>query len=134
MDSPGMRRRILVVDDDEQSRAIVCNRLQAMGFDVVGEQDGRAGLARIATDTDRTPIHGVLLDLHTPSPDGMAMLREIRDRHPEIPVIMMSTAADLDRLRAAITLGAGEYLVKPFDQDLFAKKCRRIFLGHDDPA
>lgn len=132
MTGPGMRRRILVVDDDERCRALVCERLSAIGFDVVGERDGRSGLARIATDL--TPIHGVLLDLHTSSPDGLAVLQEIRSRHPEIPVIMMSTAAELERLRTAITLGAGEYLVKPFDQDLFAKKCRRIFLDHGDPA
>ncbi len=132
MTGPGMRRRILVVDDDERSRALVCDRLTAMGFDVVGERDGRAGLARIATDP--TTIHGVLLDLHTPSQDGLAVLQEIRSRYPEIPVIMMSAAAELERLRTAITLGAGEYLVKPFDQDLFAKKCRRIFLGHANQA
>ncbi len=97
---------------------MVCERLSAIGFDVVGERDSRAGLAQIATDL--TPIHGVLLDLHTPSLDGLAVLQEIRRRHLEIPLIMMSTAAELERLRIAITLAAGEYLVKPFDQDLFA--------------
>ena len=58
---------------------------------------------------------------------GMAILQEMRDRHSEIPVIVTALSSEIKRLRDAVNLGAKEYLVKPFDAELFARKCRRIF-------
>ena len=128
------RRRILVIDHDDDTRLIVCDRLGAMGFDAVGEDNGVCALARIAHEIDSTPFTGVVLELDMPVLGGMAVLQELRDRYPVIPVIAMSHSILIDRLRRAVKLGAREYLVKPFDSELFRKKCLRTFVNGSDAA
>jgi DNA-binding NtrC family response regulator len=128
------RPRLLVVDPDEDNRLIVCDRLRAMGFEVITEDDGISGLKRMANEVQRGPIHGVLLELTMPGLGGMAVLQEMRDRHLDVPVIVMSHADDLGRLREAVRRGAIEYLVKPFDSELLKRKCLRAFLGEAYPG
>ena len=84
------RLRILVVEDDEDIRTTLHDRLQKIGFDVITENSGHLVLSRIELEISRSPIHGVLLDLHLPIVDGITVLRELRHHHPQIPVIVMS--------------------------------------------
>lgn len=128
------RPRILIVDDDDDARLVVCDRLLALGFDVVGEDNGVAGLSRMADERERVGFSGMLLELQMPVLGGMAVLQEMRDRYPQIPVIVMSDASRVDKLRIAVKSGAKEYLVKPFDAELLKRKCLRVFLGRSDPA
>lgn len=127
-----MSHRILVIDHDDDARMIVCDRLQQMGFDAVGEANGMSGLSRLADESNRTPFTGVMLEIDMPLLGGMAVLQELRDRYPAMPVIAMSHSILIDRLRQAVTLGAREYVVKPFDSQLFRKKCLRAFVYGSD--
>lgn len=127
-----MQRRILVIDHDEDFRLAVCDRLVAMGFDATGEDSGISGLARLARETPRTPFAGVLVELDMPVLGGMAVLQELRDRYPSMPVIAMSHSILIDRLRQAVRLGAREYIVKPLDAELFRTKCLIVFNGECD--
>jgi CheY-like chemotaxis protein len=129
-----MSHRILVIDHDDDTRMIVCDRLLRMGFDAVGEDNGVSGLARIAHESDDAPFTGVVLELDMPVLGGMAVLQELRDRYPAIPVIAMSHSILIDRLRQAVKLGAREYLVKPFDSRLFRTKCLRAFVNGSNVA
>lgn len=122
-----MRRHILVIDHDAEARDIVCEHLLRLGFSVAREDNGISGLVRIAHEKARAPFDGLVLELDMPVLGGMAILQEMRERHPEIPVIVTATPGQIKRLRDAMNLGAKEYLVKPFDSDLFTRKCRRIF-------
>lgn len=120
-------RRILIVDDDPQVRATIGERLYDWGFEAVEADSGHAGLMRIIFDSHRHPIHGVLLDLHMPILGGMAVLHEMCEQHPNIPVIVMSEVHDIQQAREAVKLGAREYVVKPFDTELLKTKCFRVF-------
>lgn len=122
-----MRRRILVIDHDDEARGIVCDHLLRLGFSVAKEDNGISGLVRIADEKMRAPFDGLVLELDMPVLGGMAILQEMRDRYPEIPVIVTAIPSQIKRLRDALNLGAKEYLVKPFDAELFTRKCRRIF-------
>lgn len=122
-----MRRRILVIDHDDEARDMVCEHLLGLGFSVTSEDSGFSGLVRITQEKLRAPFDGLILELDMPLLGGMAILQEIRDRHSEIPVIVTALSSEIKRLRDAVNLGAKEYLVKPFDAELFARKCRRIF-------
>ena len=112
-----MQRRILVIDYDNDFRLAVCERLRTIGFHATGEASGISGLARIAHEAPHTPFTGVLLELDLPALGGMAVLQELRDRYPSMPVIAMSHPI----------LGAREYLVKPLDTELFRTKCLLVF-------
>jgi DNA-binding NtrC family response regulator len=127
-----MQRRILVIDHDNDIRLAVCDRLRAMGFDPTGEKSGISGLSRLAREAPHVPFAGVLLELDMPALGGMAVLQELRDRYPSIPVIAMSHSIWIDRLRQAIRIGAREYLVKPIDTELFKTKCLLVFDGKQD--
>lgn len=120
-------RRVLIIDDDRDVRAVLCDHLRSLGFAVTQAENGHTGLAHIAAHAWRNSIHGILLDLHMPVLSGMAVLQELRERHTALPVIVMSDAADIGALREAIRLGAEEYLLKPFDIELLTKKCMRVF-------
>ena len=127
-------RRILVIDHDDEASDIVCEHLLRLGFLVEREDSGISGLVRIADEKPRAPFDGLVLELDMPVLGGMAILQEMRERHPETPVIVTATPGQIKRLRDAMNLGAKEYLVKPFDSELFTRKCRRIFCDIIDPT
>jgi len=123
-----MRPRILVIDSDDDIRLALCDRLRVLGFEVVAEDNGVSGLARVAYEWETAPFHGMLVELQMPVLGGMAVLQEMRERFPSVLVVVMSDASHIGKLRQAIKLGAKEYLVKPFDQELLHRKCVSVFL------
>jgi CheY-like chemotaxis protein len=126
--SAGGRRRILVIDHQDEVRALLCDQLSALGFEVAAEDNGVSGLSRMAYDWEHAPFHGMLVELQMPVLGGLAVLQEMSERFPSVPVIAMSDAAHVGKLRQAVKLGAREYLIKPFDAELFRRKCLSVFL------
>lgn len=129
MTRPSTRRRILVIDHDDDVRGMLCDQLSSFGFEVAAEDNGMSGLSRVAYEWDTAPIHGLLVELQMPVLGGLAVLQEMVDRFPTVPVIAMSDSAHVGKLRQAMKLGAREYLIKPFDRELFRRKCQTVFLG-----
>ena len=129
MTEPSTRPSILVIDHDDDVRLAVCAQLAHWGFDVVGEDNGVSGLARLAQHRTGGAFAGLLLEMEMPVLGGMAVLQEMKDRHPSIPVIVMAGVPHIDKLRAAVRLWAHEYLVKPFDAELLKLKCTAVFAG-----
>jgi DNA-binding NtrC family response regulator len=127
MERIGARPRVLVIDDDGDLRGALCDRLSAIGFDVAAENNGVSGLSRVACDWETSPFHGLLVELQMPVLGGMAVLQEMCERFPSVPVIVMSEAKHIAKLRQAMKLGAKEYLVKPFDPELVRRKCLSVF-------
>jgi CheY-like chemotaxis protein len=132
MEQTATSRRILVIDHDDTVRGVLCDRLKALGFEVAAEGDGMSALSRVADGQETAPFHGALVELQVPGPGGMAVLQEIQERFPMIPVIVMSDSIHVGRLRQAVQAGAKEYLVKPFDPELFRRKCVSVFLDGKD--
>jgi DNA-binding NtrC family response regulator len=127
MERIGARPRVLVIDDNDDVRGALCDRLSAIGFDVAAENNGVSGLSRVACDWETSPFHGLLVELQMPVLGGMAVLQEMCERFPSVPVIVMSDAQHIAKLRQAMKLGAKEYLVKPFDPELVRCKCLSVF-------
>jgi DNA-binding response OmpR family regulator len=122
-------RRLLVIDRADDIRQTICAQLRTFGFDVVAENDGMAGLSRLAGEWETDPFHGMLVELYVPVLGGLAVLQEMGERFPTVPVIAMSDVTHVAKLRQAVNLGAKEYLIKPFDAELFRRKCHSVFLG-----
>lgn len=101
---------ILIVDDEPNIRRMVGALLGSEGFEVHEAADAVAGLAKAAeTDPDL-----VLLDLMMPNPtDGLELLEKLRERSPDLPVVMMSGRAGLADAVKATRLGAVNFLEKP---------------------
>lgn len=130
MTNSSARPRILVVDHDDDVRLSACDQLTQWGFEAVGEDNGLSGLARLAHTAPGAAFAGMLLELDMPVLGGMAVLQEMKDRHPAVPVIVMARTPHIDKLRNAVRMWAQEYIVKPFDPELLKLKCASVFAGH----
>jgi DNA-binding response OmpR family regulator len=103
---------LLVVDDDELSRDLLRRHLERQGYTVAAAGDGAEALRCMAVE--RYDL--VLLDLQMPGVDGYGVLESMR--HDEklrgTPVIMLTAVAERDAVTTCLTLGAADYIVKPF--------------------
>ncbi len=103
--------RVLIVDDENLNREILCRRLVREGYTPVGVASGKSALERLAQE--RFDI--VLLDIMMPGMGGIEVLQAIKDdpslRH--LPVLMLSALTDVDRVARCVELGAEDYLPKP---------------------
>jgi DNA-binding response OmpR family regulator len=105
-----MKRRILVVEDDAAIRTGVRDSLRFAGYEVDEAADGDAGMnLALSVDCDL-----VLLDLVLPGPDGLAILRRVRQLRPSLPIIMLTARGEEQDRVAGLKSGADDYVVKPF--------------------
>src|SRR6266545_4456945 len=109
--------RVLVIDDDEDIRALVAELLARAGMTVEEAEDGRSGLRAL----HKSPPDLVVLDVSMPNLDGWQTLERIRDLS-EVPVLMLTArGGELERVRG-LQGGADDYVVKPFGrQELVAR-------------
>jgi DNA-binding NtrC family response regulator len=105
--------RVLVVDDEEPMRHMLELLLRRAGYEVRSAASGLAAL-EIA---DAEPIDVVLSDVRMPGLDGLALVEQLRDEHPEITVVMMSAFGTVELALEAMQRGAYDYISKPFKQD-----------------
>jgi DNA-binding response OmpR family regulator len=115
--------RILLIEDEPRIRAFIARDLGAEGFTVEERGDGQAGLRRALDE----PYDLVILDLGLPSMDGMSVLRALNTERPQVPTLILSARSDARTKRAAFSLGACDYLEKPFALDeLRARVCMHL--------
>ena len=112
--------RILLIEDEPRIRAFIARGLGAEGFTVDETDDGRAGLQR--TRNERYDL--VILDLGLPSIDGLGVLRALSTRGPHVPVLVLSARSDTRTKLEAFSLGACDYIEKPFAFDDLLEQVR----------
>ncbi|NWJ47238.1 MAG: response regulator [Chloroflexi bacterium] len=104
--------KILVIEDEEQIREEVMDWLQFEGYEVSGAANGRLGLEAIQREVPDL----IICDIAMPELDGHDVLIEVRSNSTlnHIPFVFLTAAADHDAVRKGMTLGADDYLTKPF--------------------
>jgi two-component system KDP operon response regulator KdpE len=109
--------KILVVDDEPPIRKLLRMGLTSQGYQVLEAPNGKTALELLAKKPDL-----VILDLGLPDVDGLELLRRIRHRQENLPVVVLSSRGDEPGKVAALDLGADDYVTKPFGMDeLFAR-------------
>lgn len=104
---------ILIVDDEESIRDILCRKLQSQGYDCVSAVNGKDALWKaFLQDFDL-----VFMDIKMPGMSGMEVLPKMITDHPDTCVIMVTAVSDIQTAVEAMKLGAYDYLPKPFNLD-----------------
>src|SRR5438045_8660455 len=114
--------QILVVDDEDSIREIVCSMLNAAGYQCKQASSGVDALGVLATGEDFALM---LSDLMMRDLDGIGLLDQTKIKFPEMPVIMVTAVHDISVALAAIRHGAYDYLLKPFEREQLLAAVRR---------
>ena len=103
-------RKILIADDEARMRALVRDYLRMKGFQVLEAENGREALEVFQREPD---IALILLDVMMPEMDGFETLKELR-HISDVPVLMLTARAEEQDELQGFSLGADEYIAKPF--------------------
>lgn len=101
---------ILVVDDEETVTRVVKRTLEAAGYIVTTANTGNAALTVFESYTPDL----ILLDINMPGLNGYQTLELLKQRHDDIPVIMLTAVLDVTAIDKSLNLGADDYIRKPF--------------------
>lgn len=104
---------IWVIDDDRSIRWVLERALKQAGMSVTTFENADTVLENLSQVTP----DAIITDIRMPGIDGLELLDKISERHPQLPVIIMTAHSDLDSAVSAYQGGAFEYLPKPFDVD-----------------
>jgi two-component system chemotaxis response regulator CheY len=114
-------QRVLVVDDDTLMREVLKAILRSEGFHVAGEaKDGQAGIVQV----EKTRPDAVCLDINMPGISGLDTLKILREKFPEVRVVMITGDASMTTVREAVSFGAAGYIIKPFNAGRVADALR----------
>jgi DNA-binding NtrC family response regulator len=106
-----LNARVLLVDDEEDFLESLSQRLETRGLKVSAATRGEDAVDMV----DQQDFDAIVLDLAMPGMDGLETLKQIRDKHPEAEIIMLTGHASIKSSVEAMKLGAEDYLEKPFD-------------------
>ena len=111
--------KILLADDEQPFVETMIRRLKKRDVEAVPAFDGKAALACLEKDDS---IEVVILDIKMPVMDGMTALKEIKNRHPLVEVIMLTGHATVETGIEGMKMGAFDYLMKPCDMEQLIAK------------
>jgi DNA-binding response OmpR family regulator len=104
------RRRLMIVDDDAEMRALLAEYFRRLGFDVAEKESGAAALQTVASDR----FDCFILDVAMPEMSGIELLKKMRDRGIDTPTLFLTAHDLIDDKVAGFEAGADDYLAKPF--------------------
>jgi two-component system nitrogen regulation response regulator GlnG len=105
--------RVWIIDDDRSIRWVLDKALQQAQIETRVFDSGDSALSQL----NREVPDAIISDIRMPGVDGLTLLSNLHENHPQIPIIIMTAHSDLDSAVAAYQGGAFEYLPKPFDVD-----------------
>lgn len=121
MSEPQPRRPILIVEDDRNIASLVEQYLQKDGFETLSAGDGDNGLALARRENPAL----VILDINLPGMDGWEVCRALR-RDSDVPILMLTARAEeMDRV-VGLSIGADDYVVKPFSPRELVERVKAI--------
>ncbi len=118
-------KRILIVDDEENTRIGLSKLLAQEGFEVESAANGNEALDYLG----HRKVNLVISDINMPDMNGLAFLRELSRKFPSTNVIMITAYGGVESYLEAMNLGAYEYLHKPVRLDELRSVINKIFTG-----
>jgi two-component system, OmpR family, response regulator len=127
MTSDDRRPQVLVVDDEEPIAELIAMTLRDDGFHVRTTNDGRSALAQLAS----SPPDLMVLDVMLPDIDGFAVQARVADQARPVPVLFLTARDSVDDKVRGLTLGAYDYMTKPFSPMELVARARSVLRRSD---
>lgn len=118
-----MKKRILVVDDEENARIGLSKLLEKEGFEVESVANGFEALNYL----NRQQVNLIVTDINMPEMNGITFLKELNKSFPQSNVIMITAYGGVESYIEAMNLGAFEYINKPIKIDELKSILKKIF-------
>jgi len=125
----GSGTRVLVIDDERELCALIADYLQPLGYEVLAEHDGLAGVERALAER----FHAVILDVMLPGIDGFEVLTRIRARS-QVPILMLTARGEETDRIVGLEMGADDYLPKTFSSRELLARLRTVIRRNNRPA
>ena len=122
-------KKILVVEDDEAIRELVCLRIDLAGHQSIPAKTGLEALNQISCN----PPDAIVLDIGLPAVDGYGILKSMARQNCKIPTLMLTARNSVKDVCKALDLGAWDYLAKPYDNAIFLRKLERLLSNASPP-
>jgi len=117
-------KRALVADDDPAIRSLIASLLKSEGVaEVVEATDGAEAMDQLS----RGEFDLILLEWYMPNVSGLDVIEDLRRRGSRAPVVMVTAEARKEQVVMALRAGATDYLIKPFDHDVFRQRLEKYF-------
>ena len=120
MSGPAKALRVMIVDDEPPIRRFLRTSLATQKYLIEEAEDGQTALA-IA---NRSPLDLIVLDLGLPGMDGFEVIRSLREKGSDVPIVVLSSRTDEAGKVRALDLGADDYVTKPFGMDELLARIR----------
>lgn len=123
---PASAIKVMVVDDQNSMRKMICQTLRDLGFRDVRD---KSSATEALHDIRAYPVHLIISDYIMPDVDGLQFLEEVRkdERIGNTPFIMLTGLTNRDLVEKAAALGVSNFLVKPFAPAALKEKIDRLF-------
>lgn len=121
-----MAKRVLIVDDAAFLRMQLKGMFEKCGAEVVGEAENGEECLR---QYEILKPDLVTMDITMPEVDGITVLKQLKEKHPDAKVVMCSAMSHQDKFIASIQAGAFDFIVKPFNSDKIASILKTLELG-----
>ena len=115
-----MTERVLLVDDEEEFLEIMSERMRARDIEVTTSTSAREALDMIARDS----FDAVIMDFMMPEMNGIEALKVIKEKNPEMQIILLTGHATVEKTVEAMKAGAMDLIEKPADLDALAQKIK----------
>jgi len=116
-----MTEKILLVDDEQEFIDALAERMRTRGMNVEASTSPKEALALV----EKTPFDAVVLDLQMPEMDGLEVLKLVKEKNPELQVILLTGHATVEKGIEAMKLGAMDLVEKPADLSELTSKIRK---------
>lgn len=113
---------ILIVEDDDQLREAICDTCEMSGYSVASAEHGQAALVKLNEQLFKL----VISDVQMQPMDGAELLTKIKNKYPDLPVVVMTAYASIEKAVDFMRLGAADYLVKPFEVEALQQVIKKI--------
>lgn len=118
--------KILIVDDERPIRELLVSFLSSSGHQCVTAGNGKEALNRLVQDQ----FDAVITDVVMPEMDGITLTREISQKYPDIPVLVMTGFSDEYSAQKAVSAGAREFIKKPFSIAEFSLRLNKMMRNY----